>query len=156
MEYTITQAAEVVNKGRSTLHRAVKEGRLSAYRGDGGTYYIDASELARVFPMAAHEQPKRDAMAHHDTPSETELATLALRVSMLETALEREREAVVREREVADRERDVSNDLRRRLDRAEERVLALTHQAPQGPPEPPAKASEPPPARGILSRWLGR
>lgn len=143
MNYTITQAADAVGKGRSTIHRAIKEGRLSAHRGDGGTYYVDASELARVFPMASQESPKRDVVVHHNTPSGTEAATLALKVTMLEVALEREREAVAREREVADRERDVSDDLRKRLDRAEERVLALTAQpAPPPTSEPPAMVEE--------------
>ncbi len=152
MRYTITQAADRVGKGRSTIHRAIKAGHLSAHRGVGGTYYVDASELARVFPMPSPGQPTRDAMAHDDMPSGSDAAALALKVEMLEAALEREREAVAREREVADREREAtdreraaSDDLRRRLDRAEARVLALSPPA-ASTPDPTPVTTTPPPA----------
>ena len=62
-------------------------------------------------------------------------AVLVIKVEMLEHQLERERDTIA--------------DLRKRLDRAEDRVLALTSQAlPPAPVTPPAP--EPTPAR---RRW---
>ena len=147
MNYTITQAAEAVGKGRSTIHRAIKEGRLSAHRGEGGTYYVDASELARVFSMAFHKPAHRDTTADRETPSETGVSVLSLRVSMLEAALEREKDVLAHEREAHERDRETSSltieDLRRRLDRAEERVLALSP-----PPAPELPQERAPIGRG--------
>ena len=145
MNYTITQAAQAVGKGRSTIHRAIKEGRLSAHRGEGGTYTVDASELARVFTVEAHAPAQRDATAYHDTAAETELATLSLKVALLEVALDRERDTLAHEREA-------TADLRRRLDRAEDRAQALTYQARDQVHGPSSPASP----KGFLRRLLGR
>ena len=51
-ELTLSQAAKQVGRGKSTLHRAIKSGRLSASRADDGTFRIDPSELLRAFPPA--------------------------------------------------------------------------------------------------------
>lgn len=51
-ELTLSQAAKRVGRGKSTLHRAIKSGRLSASRADDGTFRIDPSELLRAFPSA--------------------------------------------------------------------------------------------------------
>jgi hypothetical protein len=52
-ELTLSQAAKLSGKGKSTLHRAIKSGRLSASRKDDGTFGIDPSELLRAFPRDA-------------------------------------------------------------------------------------------------------
>ena len=39
-----------VGKGKSTLQRDIKAGRLSAPRDEKGRYKIDPAELARVYP----------------------------------------------------------------------------------------------------------
>ncbi len=128
MIYTITQAAQVTGKGRSTIFRAIKEGRLSAHRGEGGGYTVDASELSRVFTLAAQRETTRDATAHHDRASETEVAVLRTRVELLTALLDRERQATAELRQ----------------------VLALL-------PKPvPSEPKEVPRAWGALSRWLGR
>jgi hypothetical protein len=50
--YSLAQAAKAVGKSKPTLARAIKAGRLSATRGEDGSYAIDPSELARVYPFA--------------------------------------------------------------------------------------------------------
>lgn len=40
------------NSNAASIARAIKAGRLSASRGEAGSYLIDPSELARVFPLA--------------------------------------------------------------------------------------------------------
>lgn len=111
MGLTLRQAAEKCGKSRSTVHRALKSGKLSGTREENSEWSIDPSELARVFPWDTHEHGKRDAERQERDGAEV----LAVKVEMLEAQLERERETV--------------EDLRRRLDRAEERAYALA--APQ-------------------------
>ncbi|WP_430501896.1 hypothetical protein, partial [Escherichia coli] len=66
--------------------------------------------------MEPHQEPSA-------TPSKAE-EVLRVRVEMLNAQLEREQETVA--------------DLRRRLDRAEERILALSHSPAATPAAPPA------------------
>jgi hypothetical protein len=49
--FSLAQAAKAAGKSKPTLARAIKAGRLSAARSDDGSYAIDPSELARVFPL---------------------------------------------------------------------------------------------------------
>ena len=114
MEYSLSAAATATGKGKSTIHRAIKSGKISARREDDGTYHIDAAELARVFQLNGVGTSHRDTSAPGAEPTRNDSAVLEVKVAMLEAQLERERETV--------------DDLRRRLDRAEDRVFALTHQ----------------------------
>lgn len=144
MEYTLNGAAKATGKGKSTLHRAIKSGKLSARRTDEGSYLINAAELARVFPVEPLRPSPWDDTGRNDTPPEqpgTAVAVLQVRVEMLEAQLARECETV--------------DDLRKRLDRAEDRVLALTAERviPSAPP-PNVLPLEPP--RGFLARLFGR
>ena len=49
--FSLQQAATATGKSKPTIARAIKAGRLSAARSDDGSYAIDPSELARVFPL---------------------------------------------------------------------------------------------------------
>jgi predicted site-specific integrase-resolvase len=53
MKFTLKQAADAVGKDRSTLLRAIKNGRMSASINDLGNYEVDAAELYRVFDAVA-------------------------------------------------------------------------------------------------------
>lgn len=53
MGLTLRQAADLCGASRSTIHRALKSGKLSGNRLEDGAWDIDPSELARVFPWAA-------------------------------------------------------------------------------------------------------
>ncbi len=142
MELTLSAAAQATGKGKSTLLRAVKAGKLSSRRTEDGTFLVDASELARVFPMA-HLKRTADAPWSAAEPAPdaggVEVSVLQVKVAMLEDQLHRERDTV--------------EDLRKRLDRAEERVYQLTHQSLQETPQHPQS-----PARegGFLRRLLRR
>jgi len=51
--YTLGEAARAVGKTRPALAKAIKTGRLSAVRGEDGSYQIDhPAELHRVYPVA--------------------------------------------------------------------------------------------------------
>lgn len=132
MILTLRQAAELTGKSKSTLTRAIKSGRLSASRDGEGMYAIDPAELARAYPFV--ERPDAQHDARHGAPrnNETEpddAAILRLRLSLLVNEQNRERAAAEREREQL---AATVADLRMRLDRADQRIIALIgDQAPK-------------------------
>lgn len=130
MGYSIRKASEVCGKSRTTLHRALKTGKMSGQQDPAtGEWSIDPSELRRVFPWdrAGHEHQSTSGQPM-DSPRPDE--AMAVKVAMLEQQLERERETV--------------DDLRKRLDRAEERVFALS--------APDHRERRDRPQRGLLER----
>jgi excisionase family DNA binding protein len=52
---SLGQAARATGASKSTIQRAIKTGRLSATRLEGGGYSIDPSELFRVYSPASQE-----------------------------------------------------------------------------------------------------
>jgi hypothetical protein len=48
--YSLAQAAKATGESKPTIGRAIKSSKLSAVRHDDGSYAIDPSELARVYP----------------------------------------------------------------------------------------------------------
>lgn len=103
-ELSLSQAAKLAGKSKSTINRAIKTGKLSAIRHEDGSYSIDPSELSRVFDMEPSEGAKRS-----DTePSGTRLLE---RVEALEAMLNRERE--------------ISADLKEDRDRWRQQATAL-------------------------------
>ena len=49
--YTLGQAAKATGKSKTSIYNALKKGIISASKNKNGAYQIDASELARVFPI---------------------------------------------------------------------------------------------------------
>ena len=49
MFFTIADAAKLAKVDRSTIHRYIKSGKLSAVNDQGGRKMLDAAELKRVF-----------------------------------------------------------------------------------------------------------
>ena len=121
MGLTLRQAADLCGTSRSTIHRALKSGKLSGNRLEDGAWDIDPSELARVFPWDISEPVQRDNPGQGREGTNEREAVLVVKVEMLEHQLERERDTIA--------------DLRKRLDRAEDRVLALTSQTLPPAPE---------------------
>jgi hypothetical protein len=113
MGLSLRQAADTCGKSRSTIHRALQSGKLSGTKDDSGEWSIEGAELARVFPWDTQGHDQREATGQQRaTPDMGEV--MVVKVAMLEQQLEREQETVA--------------DLRKRLDRAEDRVAALTDQ----------------------------
>ena len=94
---SLNEAAKASGKGKATLHRAIKDGRLSAKRLDNGEYVIEPAELFRAFPVEQHGTPS-------GTPNGTDRNTDG--TAQLIAALERERESMA----------ETIRDLRQRLD----------------------------------------
>lgn len=111
---SLSQAAKLTGKSKSTINRAVKSGKLSATRHENGTYSIDPAELTRAFEVEPLEGAKtRDTDSGEDR--------LIGRIEMLEAMLNRERE--------------ISDDLKEDRNRWRQQATALlTDQRPNNRP----------------------
>ena len=109
-ELSLSQAAKLTGKSKSTINRSIKTGKISATRHDNGSYSIDPAELSRAFSMEPHDgTTRRDA-----EPAEPRLLE---RIKALESMLARERE--------------ISADLKEDRDRWRQQATALlTDQRP--------------------------
>ena len=93
---TLTQAAKTAGIARSTLYRAIRNGRLSVASQPNGSKGIDTSELQRVFgPLQRTTKPT----GQHDASQD--VALLQTRID----ALEREN-GLLRDEIQASRERE--------------------------------------------------
>ena len=126
---SLKQAAEPVGKGKSTIQRAIKAGKLSAQISERGTYRIDPAELARVYPddfstgpnkRNRPNQPKTsqgNGLEHHET-------------ALLRLELEHIREQLNQHRHLSEREIEQAtttiDDLRKRLDKSDDEKSRLT------------------------------
>lgn len=139
MKYSLSEAAKATGKNKTTIQRAIKNGKISASKGDIGSYEIDPAELHRVFPPTVAQQEKSN---------DTQRDKVAPDNNHLDHVLELEKElAVARERANGleaqkDQMADTINDLRKRLDSSEGRVTALL--------------ADHRPKRSVLSRLFGR
>jgi hypothetical protein len=104
MSYTLGEAAKAVGKSKTTLHRAIKSGKISASKADNGSYVIEPSELHRLFPSVTTETP--DAPLHRNDMEQhgNALVTLSIRLEMQEK--ERERERALLQETIADLRED--------------------------------------------------
>lgn len=103
-ELSLSQAAKLSGKSKSTINRAIKSGKISATRHDDGSYSIDPAELSRAFEMEPNGGSKRSDAE----PDETRLLE---RIEALEAMLNRERE--------------ISADLKEDRDRWRQQATAL-------------------------------
>ena len=126
MKYSLSEAAKATGKNKTTIQRAIKNGKISASKGNTGSYEIDPSELHRVFPPTVAQ---RDAQ--HMQSNGTQQPKFAPESSHIDRIVELEKAlAVACERAnglEAQKEQmtDTINDLRKRLDSSETRVTAL-------------------------------
>ena len=71
---SLREAAKEVNVCKSTILRAVRNGRLSAARTDDGGYSIDPAELFRVYeprPVASTPERSEGHRGHNGSPGGT-------------------------------------------------------------------------------------
>lgn len=68
MRYSAGQAATATGKSIPTITRAIKKGRISAERLEGGGYAIDPAELHRVFPPVTPDSAAPPNALGHETP----------------------------------------------------------------------------------------
>jgi hypothetical protein len=123
MGYSLGQAARAGGRSKTTIHRAIKSGRLSASRVDGAGYDIDPSELTRAYPGTGSPNGQMERSVIEAPPS---------------ASLEQLRGERDRFRALAEEREETIRDLRARLDaEAEERrrlTRLLADHRPAGPP----------------------
>lgn len=128
MKYTLSEAATATGKNKATIQRAIKSGKISAPKGPNGAYEIDPSELHRVFPPVTQlvaQLPKATMRNNAQHPEMQPDFNALQRISDLEKEL-----AVMEERKngLDEQKRHLTetvDDLRKRLDSSEGRVLTL-------------------------------
>lgn len=149
MAYTLGQAAKAAGVSKTSLHRAIQKGRVSAAKNDNGSYEIEPSELHRVYPPVTNEERSANLDLGQSGTPETDVETEVLR---REVQLLRER---------LDDKESVIGDLRERLNQSEQErrekdrqlTALLTDQRTQPPQEQPAAARKG--WRGWLHRMTG-
>ena len=126
MKYSLSEAAKATGKNKTTIQRAIKNGKISASKGDRGSYEIDPAELHRVFPVTVAQTD-----AQHRQSNDAQQVEFTQNNSHLNRVVELEKElAVAHERANGleaqkDQMADTISDLRKRLDSSEGRVMAL-------------------------------
>lgn len=90
MQQTISQAAQLYGKARSTIHRAIASGRLSCgVRGDG-VRVIQLAELIRLWGEPPNAPPQAQQNATPDEPPAQQALVAELRALREEVAALRE------------------------------------------------------------------
>lgn len=153
----LSRAAELTGKSASTIHRAMRKGRLSFETDEHGSRLVDVSELERVFgvqyPAIAgervHGMPRTGAEALHTDGASLVQVRADLSVERVKSTMLEERV-----RELQERLEDVSKE--RDEWRQQAQTLLLTHRQPT-PPEPSAntlsEGAKPGPHRGLRRWW---
>lgn len=104
MSYTLGDAAKATGKSKTTLHRAIKSGKISATKADDGSYSIDPAELHRVFPPVTPVTPNLPLQRNKQEQQGNTLETLRIQLEMQEK--ERERERALLQETIADLRED--------------------------------------------------
>jgi excisionase family DNA binding protein len=125
MPFSLSKAAKVAGVSKTTVHKWVKTGKLSATKGVDGTYSIDRSELERV--TSARQQVTSTPITPDTTQDNTTSSIQPLDLSIYRSNTINEvkyaaaLEAVSHERKLL---REQVNELRQRADAAEKRSEA--------------------------------
>ena len=125
--YTLGTAAKAAGVSKSTIHRAIKRGTISARsKGEGG-YEIDPAELHRVFPPVSSGVPENtqnssteSSLERYATPQEnagTPAGTPVPRDHELEVKLARAEAQLESLKEVLELERKRAEELKQERDR---------------------------------------
>jgi len=126
MAYTLGEAAKATGKSKTSIRRALDNGRISGRKTDGGEWRIEPAELHRVYPVLA--PVTGTGVTPEDTPRNTGLQTEL-------TAAERE---IALLRELLDREREISRSLEQDRDHWRQQATALLMDQRQKSPQEPS------------------
>ena len=135
--YTLSQAARACGKGKTTLLRAVRSGRISATRDDmAGTWLIDESELHRVFPAGPPGPVPGTGDGAPRTGERTDrTGELEARIAEILEAQRLRDDTIADLRHRLDQSDTERRQTAERLAAAQERIAALlTDQRPVAPP----------------------
>lgn len=103
---SVTEAARLTGKNRATIHRYIKQGKLSQISDATNTKKVDTSELIRVFGSltATSATPAQsDVMQHDATPkADQSVALLQQKIALLEQLIESKNKELQRQDEHID------------------------------------------------------
>jgi len=162
---TLGEASKATGKVKSTILRAIKEGKISAAKNENGEWQIEPAELFRVFPPATGETVSEtvasNATQPHETPNETgglgaELKLLRERMQMVGQMHEKEL-ALLNDRieELRQDREDLRHERDKLLTTLQEQAVSVRLLTDQRPPTPPQTPGTPPtgtdqPKRGLF------
>ena len=116
---SLSEAARLTGKSRTTIQRAIKSGKLSAPKDEDGNYSIDPAELHRVYPIKSMSAGETHSAPEHGTlRNSDETGGAPPEIKVLQAELKASQQMV------EERGRTI-DDLRTRLDDSERRVTAL-------------------------------
>lgn len=139
---SISEAARLTGKPRSTIHRHLDNGKLVKEQDGQGRPVIDVAELERVYGSLRRPDMRQNGATRQSATPERDSVD---RTSLVEI------EALKRENDLLRDERD---DLRRRLDaEGEERRRVTAILTDQRRPDPVPVASEKPGEGRLLRAW---
>lgn len=115
MSYTLNEAAKATGKSKTTIHRALKSGKVSAVKRDNGAYAIEPAELHRVFPPAPAERNEERSNRNDAEHLRNDQGTLRIQLETIEKERERERQQL----------QETITDLREDRDRWRQQATAL-------------------------------
>lgn len=148
MAYSLGQAAKAAGISKTSLHRAIQKGRVSAAKNDNGSYEIEPSELHRIYPPVTDEERSANPDLVRDGTPKTAIETEVLR-----------REVQLLREQITDKE-TVITDLKERLEQSEQerrekdrQLTALLTDQREKPAADPARAQKG--IRGFLRRLTG-
>src|SRR3954452_13504387 len=114
--YTLGAAAKATGMAKSTIHRAIKRGIISARSTtDGRGYEIDPAELHRVYPPVASNGSVEESVERSATP--TLNTELEIKLARAEAELEALRQVLEVERRRAEELRVERNDWKGQAER---------------------------------------
>lgn len=151
MSWSVSRAALETGLSKSTISRAIKSGRISAARQHDGSYLIEPAELFRVYRRRVAQPPSDARHNAVRNPLEEASTTTSQEVEILKIKLAMTEELLAQERENSQRQQETVQDLRKRLDAATDKVLALAH-----PPQPNSDAARNPRKKRVWWIWKQR
>ena len=83
----LKRASELTGKNQSTIHRAMKAGRLSYSLSDSGERLLDTSELTRLFPVKSGDDALRNDAATEQR-NDAQAADLLARLTFMQQQID--------------------------------------------------------------------
>ena len=145
MKVSLSRAARLTGKSKSTISNAIKTGRLSADRGEGGIFEIDMSELQRVFVLVDQHARKVNAASKTSTslPSlrtterppmdSPDIVDLKIEIARLTERLEARDDKINDMSKTLEELRYERDDYRERFLEADQKLIGVLNNQPSAP-----------------------
>ena len=149
MKVSLSRAARLTGKSKSTISYAIKTGRLSADRGEGGIFEIDMSELQRVFVLVDQRASKVNVASKASTtlpsrrttepptsnarPNAPDIVDLQIEIARLTERLEARDDKINDMSKTLEELRYERDDYRERFLEADQKLIGVLNSQPSAP-----------------------